>query len=267
MVTRWAYEALAVNQFINNNFEKNFYKYDKGKSVADFKKNFWIPYLKTKTDDCIRNINRDTDKNKLSKDLELLRNELSNTSLSLERANIFSTETIDSLRIGTFNAAMGKRLLDYLQTLHHYYVVRYNNIYKMKNSKISKENNTEEGRKKFLDRKNKNENDALIDLVTNRNEIDKILEVDGILIQQADPIFLDPPNKVNVRAHFFAPRKWFFGRLYSTFWVNIIVIWSMSFVFAVTLYFDIFRKIIEAPETLFSKLGKLFSSSKSNATT
>ncbi len=127
---------------------------------------------------------------------------------------------------------------------------------------ISKENITEENRITFIDRKNENENDALIDLVTNMSELDKILEVNEILVQQADPIFLDPPNKVNVRAHFFAPRKWFLGSLYSTFWVNICVIWSMSFIFAITLYFDIFRKIIESPGALFSRLGKMISTSK-----
>jgi len=262
MVTRWAYEALAVNQFINNDFEKEFYKYDKAKSVADYKKNFWIPYLKTKTDDCIRNIKLNYDENKLIKDLKLLRNELNTISLNLESSSTFSKETIDSLRPETFNPKMGKRLKDYLQTLHHYYVVRYNNLYKTKNKMISKENISEKGRINFLNRKNENENDALIDLVTNMNEIDKILEVDGRLVQQAEPIFLDPPNKTNIRAHFFAPRKWVFGKLFSTFWVNIMVIWLMSTIFAITLYFDIFRKIIESPEMLFSKLGKLLPSRK-----
>ncbi|HIA37046.1 MAG TPA: ATP-binding cassette domain-containing protein [Flavobacteriales bacterium] len=266
MVTRWAYEALSVNQFITNDFETEFYKYDKGKSVADFKKNFWIPYLQTKTEDCIRYIKRSDKENDLAKDLLLLKNELSGIGQSKKKkeelANFFPQEMIDALQEDKFNKNIGERLKDSLQALHHKYVVRFNYIYKTKNMLISSESATEEGRKNFLDRKNKNKNDALSDLVTNMNELDKILEVDGNLVQQADPIFLDPPNKVNVRAHFFAPRKWFLGKLYNTFWVNILVIWSMSFIFAITLYFDIFRKIIESPEVLFSKLGKLISPSK-----
>jgi ABC-type multidrug transport system ATPase subunit len=41
MTSRWAFEALAVNQFVTNNYEKNSYKNDKEASIASYKKVYW----------------------------------------------------------------------------------------------------------------------------------------------------------------------------------------------------------------------------------
>ena len=76
-----------------------------------------------------------------------------------------------------------------------------------------------------------------------------IQEVDGQLIQRSDPIYLDPQN---FRAHFFAPTKLFFGKRIDTFWFNIAVLWFMCITLGITLYFDIFKKIMDG-------LGKLSS--------
>jgi ABC-type multidrug transport system ATPase subunit len=48
MTSRWAFEALAVNQFKENAYEHNFYKYDKSISVAQFKRDYWMPKLESK---------------------------------------------------------------------------------------------------------------------------------------------------------------------------------------------------------------------------
>ncbi|MEJ0031896.1 MAG: ATP-binding cassette domain-containing protein [Bacteroidota bacterium] len=40
MVSRWAFEAMAVHQFINNEYEESFYKYHKEQSQANFKATF-----------------------------------------------------------------------------------------------------------------------------------------------------------------------------------------------------------------------------------
>jgi len=43
---RWGYEALAVEQFKNNEYERIFYDYDKAMSEARYKKDFWNTKLK-----------------------------------------------------------------------------------------------------------------------------------------------------------------------------------------------------------------------------
>ena len=263
MITRWAYEAMIVNQFKNNNFEKHFYKYDKEKSIADFKKNYWIPRLKSKVDDCVKNIEVPEKEEQVRNDLDLIRNELHLGVLPFkEISDIFPITLIDSIGYDSFSASIGKRLKIYLESLLHYYIQRRNNIARSKDKMVAQMNRDETKRTKFLRIKNAYDNEALKDLATNKNEINRIKEIDGELVQQADPIYLDPVSQGNIRTHFFAPRKRLFGKLYDTFWINIMVIWMMSIGLMISLYFELFRKMLEYPGDLISKIQKLFSKSK-----
>src|SRR5690606_3936955 len=48
MASRWAYEALVVDQFINNRYEKPFYTFDKFESHADFRASYIANELERK---------------------------------------------------------------------------------------------------------------------------------------------------------------------------------------------------------------------------
>jgi hypothetical protein len=104
--------------------------------------------------------------------------------------------------------------------------------------------------------KNENQNEAIADFVTNKNEFNKIIEQDGILIQRSDPIFLEPYHSNFGNSHFFAPRKKIFGHYYDTYWVNICVLWGMSIIMVITLYFDLLRKLIDGIGSLAERFGK-----------
>jgi len=84
--------------------------------------------------------------------------------------------------------------------------------------------------------------------------LNKILEEKGMLIQHADPVFLDPIYSDLGNAQFFAPRKKILGNYYNTFWVNILVIWMMSLGLMFTLYYNVLRKIIRSMEYFFDKI-------------
>ncbi len=56
MASRWAYEALAVEQAKNNRYDRNFYVYEQQKSEAQFRVSFLIPRLLLKLDECNRNL-------------------------------------------------------------------------------------------------------------------------------------------------------------------------------------------------------------------
>ena len=66
-------------------------------------------------------------------------------------------------------------------------------------------------------------------------------------------MFEDPIDSKLGRAHFFAPRKNFLGHYFSTYWFNLCVIWVMSFVLIITLYFDVFKKVLD----LFGAIASL----------
>jgi len=48
ITARWAFEALAVEQFIDNEYERIVYPYEKRMSIADFHKNYWIVEMRNK---------------------------------------------------------------------------------------------------------------------------------------------------------------------------------------------------------------------------
>jgi hypothetical protein len=97
------------------------------------------------------------------------------------------------------------------------------------------------------DAKNRYYNESLADLVRNVNEKNRILEFDGELIQQINPIYVYPKPKsaMDYRTHFFAPQKNLFGVSVSTFTFNLLVIWMMTIVLYLTLYFELLRKLIQ----------------------
>jgi hypothetical protein len=94
---------------------------------------------------------------------------------------------------------------------------------------------------------NHKENESLKNFVENKNDLSplKCIEVDGKLIQRADPIFLDPTESNVGSAHFCAPNKLVMGKLIPTYWFNIGIIWLMSISLIVMLYFDVFKRVLD----------------------
>ncbi|PIZ05297.1 MAG: ABC transporter, partial [Flavobacteriales bacterium CG_4_10_14_0_8_um_filter_32_5] len=76
MTSRWAYEALAVHQFKNNAFEKQFFDVDRELKQAEFKKNFWLSKLKEKLSSTKNNLDKEDRKEVIEDNLILLRNEI-----------------------------------------------------------------------------------------------------------------------------------------------------------------------------------------------
>lgn len=256
MTSRWAFEALAVNQFKSNKYMKVFYHDEKVKSVADYKKNYWIPKLKAKVDYCENNYKNPANEAEINDDLLLITSEIN------KELNFMKDIKVDlpiDLTAKTLTPATIDIIKDYLSKLNTYYVKRYNNASDEADKLVAARNTTPEDKEAFIKEKNEYENESLSDLVTNHNELNRIIEKDGQLIQQADPVYLDPVNSNNGRAHFYAPRKKLLGRYYDTYWFNLSVIWVMSLILAITLYYDVLKKIINFLE----ELGSRFSANKS----
>ncbi len=290
MASRWAFEALAVNQFKNNEYEKQFYRYDEMMSIADFRKNYWIPHLRGKIDKCETDsknfvngklVTADPDSeltpaeaweeqhngitliiNEIATDLTRLK------ELSIERKKI---ATISSTLMGQLEALQKKvaecdpakfstenanDMRNYLNLVNSVYIKVFNSNSEARDKAIRDQNQTEDQKTAFVKLKNDYMNEAMANLVRNGNEFNKIIEQDGRLIQRADPVFLEPFQSDLGNSHFFAPRKKIFGHYFDTFWVNLCVLWGMSLVMAITLYFDILRKLIDGLGNLFSRFSK-----------
>ncbi|HVA99063.1 MAG TPA: ATP-binding cassette domain-containing protein [Bacteroidia bacterium] len=251
MTSRWAFEALAVDQFMDNAYEKPLYKFDKYMSIASFKKDYWISNLNGKVDECENDLKDTSNAAVVKQNLLVLKHEIAK---EMNYTVDIKFNYLDSLTPTAFTTHIASVTRDYLKKISDYYIQLWNNASNQRDNLITKWNATPQGKEAFLKLKNENENDNLSDLVTNHNDLNKILEEKGMLIQHADPVFLDPIYSDLGNAQFFAPRKKILGNYYNTFWVNILVIWMMSLGLMFTLYYNVLRKIIRSMEYFFDKI-------------
>ena len=252
MTSRWAYEAMAVNQFKNNKFDKNFFYYEKEKSNAAFKNSFLIPTLQTKIENCERNVAQNIEKEKTIKDLRIIKNEI---NLLVKQNKEHQFKFIDSLNINSFNNKISNAAQKYLRQEKKFYMRKFNNA--TDNIDFTYEELIEKlGGKNNLDKlKNDYHNVCLDALLKNKQEIHKIYETNDRLLQMMDPIYKNPESNYG-RAHFYAPVKNIFGLTIDTFWFDIIVIWLFVFVLYFTLLYDWLRKAIEGFGNLKLKIKR-----------
>ncbi len=236
MASRWAFEALAVNQFIENDFEKHLYPYDKIQAMANYKKVYWIPELNSKVDFIKNYYNSPEKRTEVQSSLELLRNEIEKQNRVYPK---LAFAGVEQLEIGKLNEQVFQDVKDYLKLQRTFYNKLHNRTLDDRDDAIhylSKEADIN-----FTEAKNDNRNQSLADLVSNKLELKHFIEYKGELVPQENPIYRDSES---VNSHFFAPKKKFLGKKYKTFWVNIVVIWLMTISLIVTLFFDFFRKLI-----------------------
>ena len=252
ITSRWAYEALAVYQFRENPYEKELYPYNKAVSRADYKRNFWIRDLQNKVDYSVRNLQSEQNQERVSENLELLKNEL--TKELNAKTNIEADFDPVMLTAGNADSEILEKVRNYLNMLNRYYIELYNNASSRRDRLISEHLQTEQGRIEYMEKKNRHHNEALSELVRNAREIDRIIEYKGELHQKIDPIYREPEGRF-IKAHFYSPVKNIFGNQYCTFRVNIGVIWFMVAVLWMSLYFRLLKRGMDLLEVSFSRLS------------
>ncbi len=250
ITARWGYEALAVYQFTQNKYMKDFYEYNKLMSECEFKKNYWIKNLENKVDFLNKYIKDSNKQDKVESYTELLRNEIGKELLKNKRITF---KYYDQLYPDKINSEVIHALYDYFKKVNRYYIRGYNKINDERDKLIRQKQETPEEKEAFKILKRDYHNDKLADFTQNNNETVRIIEYKGELIQKIDPIYLDPESYM-IKAHFYAPQKKLFGVYYSTFWVNTLVIWLYSLIFYLMLYFRIVKRLLDWMENILIRL-------------
>ena len=77
-------------------------------------------------------------------------------------------------------------------------------------------------------------------------------------MQKIYPIYKDPDpeHMVDFDAQFYMPAKHFLNRNIDTLYFNLGVIWTMTIVLAIALYFEVLLKIIDGIGNVYSKIPK-----------
>jgi hypothetical protein len=245
MASRWAYEAIAVDHYKNNSYEAPFYTLEKEESTSDYKDAYWLPKILDKISYCQNNYQSTNDsiKYRVTANLALIKNELKD---EVNFSKVSKTNLEKSLTLKTFNENVADQLRTELEQLEKIYLERFSKAESLKERLVAHKEATTDF--KLGEYKDRYFNESLTDLVRNINTKDKIIEYDNKLLKQSDPIYTDPVNPGHIfdyRTHFFAPTKHFFGMLHDTFIFNIAVIWMMSLLLYIALYYEVFKKIID----------------------
>ncbi|MEN8120507.1 MAG: ATP-binding cassette domain-containing protein [Bacteroidota bacterium] len=248
MASRWSYESLMVYQFKNNKYEKILYDVDQKRSKANFKQVYYLPHLSEAVEENLEWFEEleenesDSIKNLMEDNFSLLRNEMTKES---KRISNMPFEANDLLSINTFNEDAAEIIIAHINKWETYYSKQFTKADKKRQYYINYLNEQKPGSVRML--RHKYHNEKLEDIVTNTYEKNKILKYKDNLIQQYEPIFSIPDNfsTIGIRAHFYAPKKLFFGHYYDTFWFDVIIIWVMSILLYIPLYYNHLRKLIE----------------------
>ncbi|MGC9373830.1 MAG: ATP-binding cassette domain-containing protein [Bacteroidales bacterium] len=250
MPTKWTYEALMVNQFKNNAFEKNFFEIEKRESNADFKKVYYIPELEKRLEfieDNWYKFEEDAEiKKEIADNLKLLKNEIEKEKVrtGLEFASLHQLDT------ALFNEIILNKTQNYLEKLNSFYSVQFQKANNEKENIIRYLLNTNPDL--YRNKRNAYHNESVAEQVKKIFEKNKILEYNYELIQQIDPIYKDPDIEgfFNFRSHFFAPQKYFAGKFFDTYWFNLSFAWVLTAFLYLTLYYDVLKKLLELPEKI-----------------
>ncbi len=242
MISRWAYEALSVYQFKNNKYEKNFYAYDREKSIAEYKKDYWLKTLENKLSYYQVNAKDITKALKIESDFELLRNEISN-EINQNKDVVLKCK-IKNISPSNIDSSTLSMLTSYFENLRNYYNSRYNIAIRLKDDLVNKMQEGKEGKENFKKLKREYSNIRLSEFLRNSDEISFVKEYKGHLYQKIDPIFQNPESNF-IAAHFYAPSKMIFSKNFNTIWVNIMVIWLITLLLFICLLYRVLEKCLE----------------------
>ena len=161
------------------------------------------------------------------------------TSLKIRKLDF---KYLNQLQEGSLTTEVLDEAPVYIDILNRNYKKWYNEASNKRDAIITEMQNQDPVA--FEKLKNSEYNENLEEFVTNKNETERLIEYNGRIVQKIDPIFKDPENSF-IKAHFYAPQKQLFGRFVSTFWVNIIVIWAMTILTYMVLYFRLLKRFLD----------------------
>jgi len=246
ITARWGYEALAVKQFKDNRYEKQFYAYDKSISKAKFKRDWWYDAMNRNLDYISNGLSGNISDEFTGK-LRIVYNEFKKEKELLPdiRFDYLESLTPEKITADVVIAAQAD-----LELIKKAYIAHYNNINTRRENLLNKLQS--ENKEEFFKLRNAYTNEKLEEFVINRNETQSTIEYKGEIFQNREPIYMDP-NFNFIKAHFYAPVKKIFGLSVDTFVVNILVLWVITIGLYMILSFRLLKKLLDSGEVIMGK--------------
>lgn len=238
---RWAYEALAVSQFKDNLFEQPLYELHKKEAEYHWKIDFLLPELETQLSLLEKYKDDESKKDLVDNATEILINEVKKEEALFNPENFKCENCITDLEAKVLQTSSTfKNLRNFLNVLESYY-----------RKELHYTTDKLEGIKRKLTPENYDvqekmyANEALEDLMRNNKELTRYV-IDGNEIVSKHDLIYKQPDKGLLNAHFYTAYKYVFNKKYSTYAVNLFVLWTISTIFIILLFYKIPQKTLEA---------------------
>jgi len=245
MTTRWAYEAMAVEQFRSNRYMKPYFNTEMMISRYDWQSSFLIPELKRKSNECAYASGKPEYSEVYENNLRKLTYHIN--YLSREAA----TDPWPAIRVierEPFTSDASYIVNDYLDSLQKIIRSKYLDYTAVKDN-ITDSLVSKMGQEKLVQLRTANHNSDLADMVLNRTVQQKFYDTEDQVIQKSDPVLMQPGSRIG-RAHFYAPFKMIGNLKINTLWFNMMVVWIMNIFLFMTLYYNLLKRLLNLMERI-----------------
>ncbi|MBI5219818.1 MAG: ATP-binding cassette domain-containing protein [Bacteroidia bacterium] len=240
MTSRWAFEAIAVQQFRNNRFQKIFFELDREMSNNGYISNFVIPALENTLNAIERDISLNKKITKSTDDFLLLTNEIKHLEV-LSKINFAQAASLNPAAFGLQDI---EKTREYLKNAQKVYGAKYNAANTLRDKAYNDLVKTMGSAENVEKLRQENHNNSLAELVQNSLELEKIRVANNHFVRIKDPVYQYPENR-HGRAQLYSSVKILGGKMIDTYWFNIIFIWLTALTLYIVLYFDLLKKFLD----------------------
>ena len=236
MPSRWAYEAISVEQAVGNQLDAEFFELQQKKTLAGWKKDYWYPEMKNQQDLLST---KGTSEVIRWRAIEILSNEITKEQSHWE--NLQCKNCVEALKSGKVNNIVVKGEIDrFLEILKLQYTNNYNKANELIEAKKAKI-----GIERYNQLRDQYSNEALTDQVTNRREPDKLVITEEELLRKDSPVYTVDPGNGFFGSPFYSPIKFIGSVEIPVMWSNILILWGFVLLSWISLYFNLLRRSIE----------------------
>jgi ABC transport system ATP-binding/permease protein len=246
MATRWAYEAITVEQFQSNKYEKPLFKYDLEVSSNDYYGRVLYSAMMAKINECQTYGKNPSSKENVESDLKILKYHISGLS---KASGINLPDEFKSLNYRDFNEFVADNMKKYMVKLKTFFRAQQDTIIKQR-EKLAENIRSKIGPDGWSDLQDKYFNKRLDELVKNRDDLtNEIYETHNRFIRKTLPVFMIPESRIG-RSQFYAPYKVLGNAKIPTLLFNLSAMWLMISLFFITLYYNLLKRFINWLEAL-----------------
>ena len=245
MTSRWAYEAIMVRQFKDNEFERNFYDNNKLLFDSQYKTGSYLQVLKSELATCNMALANNANLEEITDNLELLKHELKKELAFFDKKDSINWDKLSPTLFDSTTYNQIERMITGLENVYRSRIKRVSE--NIDSIRVSMDTT-------YLELQHKYSNEKIESILKKGLPSPSILEVGNKLIRTTSPIYATPEipnNPLNFRTFFYAPQKYFAGVYYDTYWFNVVIMWVMVLIAIIALYLDLLGKFIK----LFEKIG------------